>query len=161
MKPISYQYRDPLGTLVPAIVVYMPDYNNVMGAEITQITVPILEQQPRDYAKDALDRVRYLKNTYVRPHQPGATLPTAQAFKDAEAFILKLPLNRTGMPTINIASDGEVNFCWSGGPTRVDLGFFGNGTYSYYAQSGQDESTGENIKAQDDVPTELLKIASK
>jgi hypothetical protein len=79
---------------------------------------------------------------------------------DAESFILKLPLNRTGMPAINVASDGEVNFSWSGVNTHIDLGFFGNGTYSYYGRGGGAEVVGEDVAAKSDVPKDLLKIAA-
>jgi hypothetical protein len=71
-----------------------------------------------------------------------------------------LPLTTTGMPTINVASDGEVNFSWSGANTHIDLGFFGNGTYSYYGRGAGIEAFGENVAAKDAVPKDLLKIAA-
>jgi hypothetical protein len=153
-------YYDPFGSLVPSIVICVP-YAGAIG-ELTTITIPVLEQQPRDYAKELLNRVRYLRDAYVTPFQPGGVVPNAQAFKDAEIFILKLPLNRTEMPTINVASDGEVNFCWSNSDgAHIDLGFFGNGTYSYYARGGTGlEIMGEKIDTKNMVPDELINIAS-
>lgn len=153
-------YYDPFGSLVPPIVICVP-YTGVAG-EVTTITVPVLEQQPRDYAKELLTRVRYLRDTYVSAFEPGGVVPDPQAFKDAEVFILKLPLNRTEMPTINVASDGEVNFYWSNSSgAKIDLGFFGNGTYSYYARGGTGrEISGENIVTKHKVPDELIDIAA-
>jgi hypothetical protein len=152
------RYFDPFGSYIPAIVVYAP--LSAGACEITTITIPVAESLTRDYAKELLDRLRYLKGTYIKPYGPGSVLPAAQAFNDAESFILKLPLNRTGMPTINVASDGEVNFCWSNDQARIDLGFFGNGTYSFYGSSGGNEVVGEEVAADSPVPTDLLKIAS-
>jgi hypothetical protein len=159
MKTITGQYSYPFGSLVPAFVMYVPG-TSAFAAEITTITVPVIASQTRDYAKELLNRVRYLQDTYVTPYEPGGILPSTQAFKDAESFILKLPLTRTGMPAINVASDGEVNFSWSGPNTHIDLGFFGNGTYSYYGRGAGTEVTGENVAAKSDVPNDLLRIAA-
>ncbi len=158
MKTISGQYVDPFGSIIPAFVVYMPAGVSFAG-EITTITVPVVASQTRDYAKELLNRVRYLQSTYVTPYEPAGTVPSAQAFKDAESFILKLPLTRTGMPSINVASDGEVNFCWSNDDTHIDLGFFGNGTYSYYGRSPGKEIIGEKVETNSEVPDDLLGIA--
>jgi hypothetical protein len=160
MSAFPGYYFDPFGSsLIPSVYICMP-YERVPG-EITTITIPILQSQTRDYAKELLNRVRYLRDTYVTAFEPGAVLPNAQAFKDAESFILQLPLNRTEMPTINVASDGEVNFCWSNrNGAHIDLGFFGNGTYSYYAGNAGKEIMGENIETKSNVPDELIEIAA-
>ena len=128
--------------------------------DVATISVPAIEPRARDYAKELLDRVRYLRDTYVTPYDPSGVAPTPQAFNDAESFIRLLPLNRTQMPTINVASDGEVNFCWSSDTTHIDLGFFGNGTYSYYGRSPAQEVIGENIMSKSGMPDELVKIAA-
>lgn len=37
------------------------------------------------------------------------------------------------MPNICLASDGEINFLWKTNAIHVDLGFYGSGSYSFYA----------------------------
>jgi hypothetical protein len=152
-------YSTAFGSLIPELVIYMP-VPGALAGEIATITVPLLNAQPRDYAKEMLNRIRYLQDTYIVPYQPGGVAPTSQAFSDAESFILKLPLNRTGIPVINVAADGEVNFNWTGKNTHIDLGFFGNGTYSYFGRGAGTEAIGENVAAKSDIPEDLLKIAT-
>lgn len=150
--------KNLLGNLMPEIIVYVSD---PLQGPITFINAAAVPAKTQDYAKDLLDRIRYLRNTYVLPIAPNGTAPSPQAFNDAEAFIRKLPLNRTGLPTINVASDGEVNFDWSNDISQIDLGFFGNGTYSYYARGGNyAEVSGDDVTVETDVPDELVKIAS-
>jgi hypothetical protein len=159
MNNYSGIYYDPFGSLVPSIIICVPHMNP--AAEITTITLPVLETQTRDYAKELLNRIRYLRDAYVMPFEPGAVIPNAQAFKDAEAFILKLPLNRTEMPAVNVASDGEVNFCWANsGGAHIDLGFFGNGTYSYYGRGAGKEIMRERVDTKGQVPDELIEVAA-
>ena len=149
-------HLDPFGPTAPAVIRYVSGY----AGQIDTVTVMITMSAPRDYATELLDRVRYLKDVYVTPYEPGGVVPSAQAFADAESFILKLPLNRTGMPKIDVASDGEVNFCWFSDNSRVDLGFFGNGTYSYFGQAPGSEVAGENVAATSEVSPDLVKIAA-
>jgi len=159
MTKSSFQPFDYLsGSVVPQLVLYLPaDFEK---NQLATICLPAIAQQPKDYAKIALERLRYLKKAYASPHQPDGVSPNAEAFRDAEVFILKLPLNKTGVPTINIASDGEVNFDWSDDASRIDLGFFGDGHYSFYARGRDIEATGDNIAIVEEIPASLLQIAS-
>lgn len=156
--PISGENRDPLGLPMPAIVYYV---DSAMQGAYTYINASSIEYKTPDYAKELLDRVRYLRKAYTKAFAPHGVAPNARAFNEAEAFIKTLPLNRTGLPTINVASDGEVNFDWSSGISKIDLGFFGNGTYSYYARGGNyGEISGDDIAVGTEVPEQLIKIAS-
>ncbi|UJJ30245.1 hypothetical protein [Halopseudomonas maritima] len=61
--------------------------------------------------------------------------PTSKAIDDAERFVIgHLYAFEKRRPRISPASDGEVNFCWRGEGHLLDLGFYGDGTYSYYAK---------------------------
>lgn len=61
--------------------------------------------------------------------------PTNQAIDDAETFAINhLFAFEKCMPEISPASDGEVNFCWRNEAGLLDLGFYGDGVYSYYAK---------------------------
>ena len=71
--------------------------------------------------------------------------PNRRAFFDAIRFAKSL----RGMdlrPTISVADDGELNFLWDSGTLHVDLGFYGDGSYSYYARDGEGkEFFGDNV----------------
>ena len=109
--------------------------------------------------RDLLAQLEKLKKTPKKERWPGATWPTSQAFRDAEIFIRKLPLDSIPMPDMGLADDGEVNFLWKEGGVHVDLGFYGTGSYSYFACG----KTGNKIYAEDalvsdDFPGEILAL---
>jgi hypothetical protein len=143
---------------VPEIIIQIPALPSTLSAygELSVIHAPTVAGSAREYAKELLDRLRYLKSRYVSAYGPGSVPPSAQAFQDAEVFIRKLPLNRMSTPIINVASDGEVNFDWSKNDARVDLGFYGNGTYSFYGRSVYGEIVGEDVDVGADVPKEII-----
>lgn len=78
---------------------------------------------------------------------PDARWPTDEAFKEAREFIKRLPYSLDRLPYISLANDGEVNFGWKSDTLHIDLGFYGTGTYSYYAT---DEDGSEWLE--DDIP---------
>ena len=79
---------------------------------------------------------------------PSTTWPVENAFKDARAFIAKLPLAHIPEPEIRFADDGEINFLWIGENVHIDLGFYGTGTYSYFGHNGEgQEIQDENVLA--------------
>jgi hypothetical protein len=78
-----------------------------------------------------------------------AKVPTRKAINDAEIFARNLMRNKVVVPHISLATDGEINFFWKKGGIVVDLGFFGDGTYSYYAKGLNGEEFME-----DDIPSE-------
>ena len=84
---------------------------------------------------------------------PLAKRPTDAAFKDARAFVENLPLGMIPLPTIGVADDGEVNFLWTSQRTYVDLGFYGDGTFSFFGQrEGEAPIFGDNLPADGGVP---------
>ena len=62
--------------------------------------------------RDLLAQLKEFENTPEGERWPGATWPKPQAFRDAEAFVRKLPLDSVSMPDMGLADDGEVNFLW-------------------------------------------------
>ena len=50
-------------------------------------------------------------------------------------------------PHLSFADDGEINFLWNQDGIHIDLGFYGTGTYSYFARGKHDEGFYE-----DDIP---------
>ena len=59
-------------------------------------------------------------------------------------------------PHISLADDGEVNFAWSADGMWIDLGFYGTGTYSFYAQDKDgNEWFGDDIPVMSSLRKEL------
>ena len=87
---------------------------------------------------------------------PHADWPTEAAFSDAWAFIDQLPGRLKVLPHISLADDGEVNFTWGRGAMHIDLGFYGNGTFSYYARDDtRREFFGDDIPVRSPLPKNL------
>ena len=150
-------FQNALERPVAAIIAQMPIESLQYGFRIPSYAHSI---RARDYAKQLLHRLRYLKSTYVRAYVPGGVSPSPEAFRDAEQFVLKLPLRSVGIPFVSVASDGEINFDWTAGNVRIDLGFYGDGRYSFFARNADAEALGDDIAIVDDVPADLLHIAS-
>ena len=78
---------------------------------------------------------------------PGADFPTEQALMDARRLVLAFPLETIHSPYIAFAHDGEINFLWqssfwqkdgeSESPLHIDLGVYGDKTYSYYMRDSK------------------------
>ena len=96
------------------------------------------------------ERLRSLQREATGEHpDPGSRYPTPQAFADAWEFVSRLDLNAYGPPMVSMAGDGEINFFWcrESDGLKVDLGFFGTGTYSCYARKGEREVFKDDIPA--------------
>lgn len=59
--------------------------------------------------------------------------PSLRAIQEAMVFARQLPGN-IPQPFVSPGTDGEVNFWWKYGKVQIDLGFYGEGTYSYFAR---------------------------
>ena len=111
--------------------------------------------------KDMLDRISELKKAYSQAWLPGSSVPTDNAFQNAREFVSTLPLSYVPKPAIHVASDGEVNFHWTGPNFQIDLGFYGDGKFSYYGQKdGFEPIYGDDIPVGNGAPQQLLAIAS-
>lgn len=74
-----------------------------------------------------------------------------QAIDDAENFIRQL-FPDVKEPIITLATDGEINFLWILPEFRLDLGVYGDGSYSYYGKT----SNGEEFIADENSLDERL-----
>src|SRR5271165_2604107 len=116
---------------------------------------------PSTPTKDLFDRLAFLNRRYRKPFLPGSTAPTDAAFEDAKSFVLTLPLAKIKSPAIHVASDGEVNFQWSGPDFKIDLGFYGNGKFSYYAaKAGQTPIIGDEVLVDSGLSQDLINFTS-
>ena len=115
-----------------------------------------LLRQQRDTIENRLNELRQ------RETAPGSDPPAPDAFTDAKDFAGQLPTPLSEMPYISLAGDGEVNFAWNGGPVYIDLGFYGTGTYSYFARDKHGEKHhGDAIPAKGPIPDNLIKTLSE
>ena len=112
-------------------------------------------QQQKESIESRLNELRQRETT------PEAEPPAPAAFTDAEAFARQLPVPLIEMPHISLADDGELNFAWNGGPVYIDLGFYGTGTYSYFARDQQGQKHyGDDIPAKGPIPRDLIETLS-
>ncbi len=126
----------------------------------TQRETELTESHSDSSSSESLSTyLRSLEQTPEGNRWPDATWPTVQAFKDASTFIGKLPLDRIPAPEIYLADDGEVNFLWKKQGVFIDLGFYGDETYSYFAR-GEDGSKhyGDDVRVSNDFPRDLLNL---
>ena len=106
-----------------------------------------------------LERLAKLRSTPDCERWPDADWPAEAAFQDAGKFTEGLPVPLTSAPYISLADDGEVNFAWAREGMRIDLGFYGTGTYSYYARDKEgEEFFGDDISASSPIPKELAAL---
>ena len=120
---------------------------------------PAAETTQSSQVSPLLGRLADLYSTPENERWPDADWPTKAAFENAWEFTARLPLSLREFPHISLADDGEVNFAWSGGVVYIDLGFYGDGTFSYYGRdSDGTESFGDDIPVTSPLPEELVSL---
>ena len=88
--------------------------------------------------------------------------PCPQALRDARTFVLSLPRPLVHLPDIGLADDGEVNFLWKNAGLHIDLGFYGSGTFSYYArdENGK-EYLADECRVSHGLPSDLTALLAR
>lgn len=104
-------------------------------------------------------RLEALRDTPISERWPGADWPVPDAFADAQVFVASLPEEPVPFPNVGLADDGEVNFLWNHDGNHVDLGFYGDGRFSYYAR-GQDGQSfhDDEVPASTGLPDDLKRL---
>ena len=93
---------------------------------------------------------------------PAAVTPAPQALRDARTFVLSLPNGLVHLPDVGLADDGEVNFLWKDAGIHVDLGFYGCGTFSYYARDDKGhEYLEDECRAAHGLPSDLAALLTR
>ena len=112
--------------------------------------------------KPLFDRLEYLREKVEKYPEDGDVIwPNDQACEDAKKFIRNLPLQEIYVPEIYFAHDGEVNFLWEVPELglKVDLGFYGGGTYSFYATNNSGKKLkGDGVSIDEELPEDLTEI---
>jgi hypothetical protein len=88
--------------------------------------------------------------------------PNPRTVQDAEAFAHRL-LSAEFAPTyVSLAADGEINFLWSLPSIHLDLGFYGDGTYSYYGRTpAGTEFFADDVPIDTPLPPALLALLTR
>lgn len=117
------------------------------------------EPKQGSVTKRVLAVIAELKENRTTERSPWVDEPDERAFLEAIQFVKAWKRDPTFMPDIGIADDGELNFFWDQSGIHVDLGFYGDGSYSYYAR----DQHGAHCECDDESPEngmteELAKI---
>ncbi len=100
-----------------------------------------------------------LKELQCRGPIPDTEPPAPAAFTDAKAFVERMPRPLRATPHISLAGDGEINFAWNGDRIYVDLGFYGTGTYSFFARDLEGRKYhGDDVPARKPIPEALKQM---
>ncbi|WP_373533081.1 hypothetical protein [Vampirovibrio sp.] len=90
-------------------------------------------------------------------YAPDSIAPSRETITDAEVFVRHIDWNKVERPFIGLAEDGEINFLWENSRIDLDLGFFGDGTYSYYAKLADGtEILRDYMPARESLPEDIL-----
>jgi hypothetical protein len=111
----------------------------------------------------AIARIRMLR-TYVNGWSgPESVAPNSNTIKEAEIFARYLfGIGPIVSPYISASADGEVNFYWKTRDWMIDLGFFGDGIYSYYARfENGHEILEDGADLNQPLPQEVIELIGK
>ena len=145
-------------TLPPAMVTkhaIVPRYTVVPGGEIKIHSVSygetLVTWPEPSVTEKLIAQLEEIQQTSADKRWPGAVWPNSEAFNEAKMFIRSLP-DFAPMPNMGLADDGEVNFLWKNDGIHIDLGFYGEGTYSYFAR----DKNGQKFHGDDSLPSKGL-----
>lgn len=107
----------------------------------------------------AIAKVRKLRQYPDNWDGNGAVAPDRKAVSEAEDFMRILLSRELKLPYISLANDGEINFFWDDGDISLDLGFYGEGFYSYYGKDKNGkEYMADEIPCSKELPADILKL---
>jgi hypothetical protein len=94
---------------------------------------------------------------------PESIAPMRSTVEDAELFARYLfSIESVHLPHVSASSDGEINFYWKNDGFLLDLGFDGDGYYSYYAHlpnGGEIIENGASLAKS--LPQEIIDLIRK
>lgn len=111
---------------------------------------------PSAQLRQLIQRLEQLRSVLEDERWPASEPPDDATFYDARVFLDRLPFPLAALPHISLAGDGEVNFAWDYEGLHIDLGFYGTGTFSYYARGADGrEYYGDEVPAGSLLPADL------
>ena len=152
----------------PAILAGFPTYGSAPERPVSTVAgyrqshPAVLMIDPVMLTPHQSELLRRLDTAQAAPESerwPAADRPCEQAFADARSFIWRLPPCPVRLPNIGVADDGEVNFLWDSDGIYIDLGFYGAGTFSYFARAGDGQKFyGDDLPASGILPGNLVNL---
>lgn len=117
-----------------------------------------LEIGPGDELIAEVREIGLIENGWYREDSIGAT---SAAVNDAETFLRTINWRNLERPTISLSEDGEINFLWQSDALYLDLGFVGEGTYTFYGKAQDGEIfLGDDKALSEPLPDRLLSLMS-
>ena len=116
-------------------------------------------QQPKidKVERSILGRIRELGTYAAGWNRSDSVPPSNRTVDEAVQFAQILDLASLHLPHISAADDGEINFWWDIDGLYIDLGFFGDGFYSFYAKlPNGTEIIEDEMPVSRTLPSELL-----
>ena len=129
--------------------------------ELVSDARPVRPNHPSTPAERMQRRLQGLREEAMGEHpDPESRYPMPEAFTDAWEFASRLDLNSCDFPMVNMAGDGEINFFWhrESDGLKVDLGFYGTGTYSCYARKGDQEVFADDVRVSDGLRGDIAAL---
>ena len=132
---------------------------------MSQSSDAVVKEQRLDADRTAMQMLARIQELGTYPHGwDGAEgkAPTHAAITDAERFTRIMMRDDVYAPHISLATDGEINFLWMLPHLRLDLGFYGDGTYSYYGKTAVgDDFLVDDASVCTPLPEQLLQLIRK
>ena len=156
-------FHQEAGTIVVACPVNISNANELY-CQMSSAEVDFhlfASPQEEERKNDLFTRLETLRQDVQNDNSSDVDWPTDQACKDAKLFIRLLPLSEILSPKIYFAHDGEINFLWKrqDDDLHVDLGFYGDGTYSYFGtNNSKQELMDDRVNISQGLPDKLLHI---
>lgn len=121
---------------------------------------PVAKNQRLDTKRIDLKIIARIREIGMYPNgwdNANANAASKKAVDDAENFIRQLLSVNVKEPIISLAADGEINFLWILPDFRLDLGVYGDGSYSYYGKASNGEEFIADVKSIDEkLPDEII-----
>jgi len=90
----------------------------------------------------------------------GGNPPSNQAIVDSLLWLSLLP-TKSPLPKPMLSGAGEVGLYWDTDGFYCDIGFFGDGTFSYYAEAPDGATLSDEAVEVTNTPASLLALLSK
>ena len=138
-------------------------YEEVTSKEYIE---PVAANQVLDRHRQDLTLIAKIheKSKYVNNWDGnGAKAASLEAINDAETFIwILLKYSIIHSPIISLAADGEINFLWILPGFRLDLGVYGDTTYSYYGKTlNGKEYLADDVDIKQRLPGHIINLILK
>jgi hypothetical protein len=163
-----FSYKKPVPTRrlstkeTPLIKAYQSTISDT-NKDVLEKKIEPLEKKIKTEKSKVISRIKGLKK-YQQGWYDGieGSPASEQTIQDALIFANNLDFNNIHTPYISLARDGEVSFWWDLKTIKLGLGFYGDGTYSYYAklENGK-EFFGDDKDSSLTLPLEILEKLKK